>query len=61
MLIILHFQRVTTLDSPKQRHQHFEERNSMFERFLVVVVFVPRYTFRNPREEIRLDLDDVLA
>jgi hypothetical protein len=33
----------------------------MFEGFLVVVVFICRYTFRNPREEIRLDLDDILA
>ena len=32
----------------------------MFEGFLVVV-FIRRYTFRNPREEIRLDLDDILA
>jgi len=56
-----HFQRVTALDSTEQRHQHFKERNGMFEGFLVVVVFIHRYTFRNPRKEIRLDLDDVLA
>ena len=47
-----------TLDSTKQRHQHFEKCNGRFEGFLVV--FVCRYTFRSPRE-IRLDFDDVLT
>jgi hypothetical protein len=60
-LNILHFQRIATLDCTKQRQQNFEERNSVLEVFLVFVAFVSRYTFSDPRQQIGLDLNDVLA